>query len=314
MGEAITAAGSWKVKAWPTCGEASVTFVKDRRESIAPVLAVWELDGSKEITKAQWDAYKEHRETNEDRSTRRSRASIRRYARHNALVEMVTFTFAGEPPEFDSLSGVMSAFWKRFERSTGRSRGAYCWVPEWGKATHRLHVHMAVDWWGELNCVEVCERCDKFGVLDRYKNHRGGVAQDLRNSRTCVGCLWGHGFVGRPVSGEGEVESNEDGRGLSKYLSKYLGKDLDVGGGRQRYRVGEGNQPECIELITETPDEAVSLAVSSVHCRNALGESLPDQTPIMFVPRWDDGYGPPVILLDWLNKERLSEENQNGSN
>ena len=106
----------------------------------------------------------------------------------------------------------------------------------------------------------------------------------------------------------GEVEGNEDGRALSKYISKYLGKELDVGAGRQRYRVGEGSQPECILVDAETPDEGVSLAVSLASATKVSGESHMDKKPIMFVPRWDDGFGPPVILLDWLNKERLQGE------
>lgn len=283
MGRAITASGSWRVKAWPTCGEASVTFVRDRRESVAPVLAAWQLDGSREMTRADWDRRAVLLETNEDRSVRRSRTSIRRYNRHNGLTEMVTLTFAGEPPEFDSLSAVMSAFWKRFERATGRSRGPYCWVPEWGKKTNRLHVHMAVDWWGELNCVEVCIRCDKYGVLNRFKNDRPRLDQSAPGNRTCVGCLWGHGFVGRPVGDDGTQETNEDGRALSKYLSKYLGKDLDVGGGRQRYRVGEGAQPEAVLVDAESPDEGVSLAMAVMSDTKVTGESHMDQTPIMFV-------------------------------
>lgn len=284
LGDALSSKGSWRVKAWPTCAEASVTFVKARRECASdPVVAAWPEDGSREVCVEAWTRARSSYETNEDRALRRSRAAIRRYTRHNALTEMVTLTFAGEPPEFDSLSAVMAAFWKRFERGTGRSRGAYCWVPEWGTETHRLHIHMAVDWWGELNCVEVCRRCDKYGVLDRYAAHRGGLGEDLRVARTCIGCLWGHGFVGRPLRDDGALDSNEDGRGLSRYLSKYLGKDLAVGEGRQRYRVGEGSMPEFVQWECERPDEGVSLAAELVGCKT-LSEGLSrDGAPIMFV-------------------------------
>lgn len=304
LGAAIRAPGRWSVKVWPSCGEASVSFVRERRESIAPVIGT-ELAG-RELSAAEWRVAVDAVESSEDRAVRRARSEVRRYNRHNGLTQMVTFTFAGDVPVFDSLGVVMKNFWRRFERATGRSRGPYCWVPEWGKVTGRLHVHMAVPWWDELRCVEVCPRCDRYGVLERFAGHRARVFERLGEAGLCVGCVWGLGFVGRADSGEGPVEDNSEGRALSRYLSKYLVKDLGGGGGRQRYRIGEGSRPVPVVVEAESPGQGVVLASEVLSCYEGGAAA----SPVMFVPAVEQGFGPPVLLLDWLAKGPRESEAQ----
>jgi len=147
-------------------------------------------------------------------------------------------------------------------------------VPEWGKVTGRLHIHMAVPWWYELNCTEVCPTCDRFNVLSTNDWR-------LRGDYLCIGCMWGLGFVGRPLDREGQTETNEDGRSLSKYLSKYMAKDLgsELEKGQQRYRVAEGFQPTCVDEWADSPDEGVSFATS------LLGDTMNvnGETPRLYV-------------------------------
>lgn len=296
MGEAIKVPGRWSVKVWPSCAEASVSFVKERRDSVAPVLGL-EARGW-EVAPARWRELVAAAETNEDRAVRRARTEVRRYNRHNELWQFVTLTFGADPPQFDSLSEVMDAFWKRFRAATGRERGAYLWVPEWGKVNGRLHIHLAVPWWEELRCVEVCDRCDRYGVLDRFARHRAGVGSGVCSAGLCLGCLWGHGFVGRPLGDSGEAQDNKDGRALSRYLTKYMVKDLGGVGGRQRYRAAQGRKPTPVVFDADSPDEGVSFAMSEICARTGVGAVA----PVMFVPSTEEGYGPPVVLLDWLAK------------
>jgi hypothetical protein len=138
-------------------------------------------------------------------------------------------------------------------------------VPEWGTLNGRLHLHIGIDWWGELNCTEVCERCDRYGVIAKTR-------RDLRGDELCIGCLWGRGFVGRP-------EQNADGRGLSGYLAKYLAKDLadvkhdphsgkklDVGVpfGGKRYRASDFAKPTPVRIWTPSLEVAREVAYEVV--------------------------------------------------
>jgi hypothetical protein len=280
--------GRWVVKVFPTCGEASVTW------SRLPL-----TDDSREAAKAGREAKaavmsrvpQPVQETSEERSVRRARAEVRRYGLHNRLDQMVTFTFAGDPPPFDSLGEVVHNFWKRFYRRAEREglspgqRFPYVWVPEWGKVSRRLHLHMAVSWWDALGCVEVCQGCAR----DALK----AVRKDLPPVGSfCVGCVWGHGFVGRP-------ESNQDGRSLSKYLTKYLTKDLagsEVKKGGQRYHCGEGQRPASARVEADSAYEGVLHALSVV--RAIVGAE--DVPPVMFAPASDSEWsGPPVVILDF---------------
>jgi len=295
-----TSAGSgfWSVKVWPTCGEASLTWRPQKKVDVVQALVENFAVFKDEVRLRAPGSV----EDNEDRAVRRARSAVRRYSRHNGLNQMVTFTFAGDVPEFNSLSEVVANFWKRWERRAGRRRGAYVWVPEWGKVTGRLHIHMAVPWWRELNCVEVCPRCDRYDVLS-------SAGRGVPRNYLCVGCCWGHGFVGRPLDDEGEVETNEDGRSLSRYLSKYMAKDLgsELTCGQQRYRCAEGFAPTCVDELVESPDEGVSMACDNLGLLSPIG----GQSPIMYVTRPTETWnGPPIVLLDWLAKSPKREETE----
>ena len=285
------AAGDWLLKVWPTCGEATLTFQKARSQYVD-----WDAPFDQRDIKSgvsRW--YGGEVEDNATRAVRRARSEVRRYNRHNELLEMITFTFRGEVPEFDSLSKCVENFWRRFKKATGRSDiGPYLWVPEWGKVSGRLHIHMAVNWWHELNCVEVCPKCDRFDVLERFN-------REVVSTALCVGCLWGLGFVGRPLDDEGQLVRNDDGRGLSKYLSKYMAKDLGGGVrlGGQRYRVAQGYAPESVTLRAVGPVEGLFDALAVMADRVA-GDGL---MPEIFVPSDNAEWcGPPVVVLDWKSQ------------
>lgn len=197
---------------------------------------------------------------------------------------MVTLTY-GDVPDLDCVSDDLEHFWRRFRRATGERPGPYAAVPEWGKRTRRLHLHVGVTWWERLAAVEVCRGCAREALLAK----RSDVAP---RGSLCIGCVWGHGFVGRP-------ECNADGKGLPGYLSKYLAKDLRsaVGGspfGRQSYRVAQGFQPECERFDVASYDEGRAVALDVV----GGGSEPVSEWSSEEEPEWS---APPVWTMDWVS-------------
>ena len=243
-----------QVNAWPTCSEAVISVVKVPSGYVDYVAPFERQFGSSSRVVGAPESCDELR-------VRQGKTTIRRFNRHNSLTELVTFTYAEVPP-FSLVNGHVKRFIEKFQAATSRPFGAYVWVPEWGKETHRLHVHMSVGWWSELNANEVCDACATEEL--RAKRHDIPAAGGL-----CIGELWGRGFVGRP-------ESNSDGRGLSRYLSKYLTKDLggeacDVRTGSEfleegvpfgghRYFKSKGDSPSAVSLWA--PDWCVAEQVA----------------------------------------------------
>lgn len=165
-----------------------------------------------------------------ERSASRSRRVLGRFCRFHAITELWTFTFA-ELPTGD-VGRLLENFLKRLRRVFSEVPGPYVFVEELGGKFFRLHLHCGADWGRRFGAVEVCEVCARPAL--RAKRRDIPPAGSL-----CLGCLWGHGFVGRPDAG--------DSVGLSSYLGKYLVKDVgDLSGviGKQRYRVAKGFVPD----------------------------------------------------------------------
>ena len=210
--------GQASLTVWPTCGEASIFLAGGPARG---GLSEGEADG----------------EANRDRAGRRARSEVRRYVRHNELPEVLTYTYRDDRlPGLDRVPKDVEHFWRRWCRATGEKIPPYVLVPEWGSKRGRLHLHMACEWFRRLGAVEVCERC-------ATANLRVVRADLAAPGVLCVGCLWGHGFVGRPEEHVADPDS------ASAYCAKYLGKDLAVGGpalfGRRRFRTALGYKPEA---------------------------------------------------------------------
>jgi len=255
--------GLYSLRVWPTCGEVSIVPVPVQRSGEIAFVRHVATSGSKVDN------------DNPARSLRRAKSAVRRYNVHNGLDQMITFTFRGDVPGVDDLSAVMHNFFRRLDRAFAAvgidpDCDAYLWVPEWGSRRGRLHLHMCVRWWDWNMMTEVCRRCATPNLL-RKRADVPRVGELL-----CIGCVWGHGFVGAP-------EDNTNGRALSNYL--YVSKGLGSGlhNYRQSYRVGKGSQPQSVVEVVETPDEAVSLILSQLDAKFFCE----GQTPIMYVPSFD---------------------------
>ena len=246
----IPAQGGFLLSAYPTCKEASIVAFGSG------------LAGGKESD------YRRSEGEVEDSRGRQAKTAVRRICRHNGLTQLVTFTYAEVPP-LGAVSRHFNYFWRKFQEVTGLEIPPYVLVCEWGKAHGRLHVHVGVSWWNEINAVEVCPRCDKYEVISK----RGSSTRYLA-PHVCIGCLWGRGFVGRP-------EENAGGNGLSGYLAKYLAKDLDgvkfdpttgkrvdrsigLPFGGKRYRASLGAKPIPLKLWAPELEVARSAAVDVV--------------------------------------------------
>jgi len=242
----------YKITAWPSCSEASIQRSKVPSGYIDLAYAFERQFSAKDNRGAlsHWsDVAPDWTETGDELRVRQGKTAVRRFGRHNGLVELVTFTYA-VLPNLSLVSDHLHYFWRKWREATGREIPPYVWVPEWGEKTGRLHIHIGVSWWFELKCVEVCPRCDKYEVLKKFP-------RSVPENALCVGCLWGRGFVGRP-------ESNVDGRGLGGYLTKYIAKDLGklhydpqtgkpvefegVPFGGHRYHLSRGHKPSPVAL------------------------------------------------------------------
>lgn len=194
-----------------------------------------------------------------ERSTRRSRGRLRRYAVHNRLSRLVTVTYRRPVYEFDRMRLDVA----QFER---RLRGAYPGVAyqftyELHPGGHGWHVH-------------------------------GGLSQFIPQARLVA--LWGHGFVwvfkvrARQFGAVGG--GREMARRVAVYLSKYIGKASEViPAGRQRYSVRQGFQPLCRRVFLGSPDDV---------CRSMLVE-LGGEVPSYVwsssgSPEWN---GPPAEFV-----------------
>lgn len=196
-----------------------------------------------------------------DDATRRARGKVRRYCAANRLNRLGTLTYAGEGcHDPTQLREDIGEFFKRLRSSVGE-RFPYLWVPEWHKSGHGLHVHFAVG---------------------RYV--RQGVIRDA----------WGRGFAHIKLLGNLPVGSGALGeaRLASRYLSKYVGKDLGEGAaaGLHRYEVAQGFQPRALPLDGSTSDEVLAWA------ETVMG-AVPERV-------WrsrdeQDWAGPPAVWAQW---------------
>jgi hypothetical protein len=143
---------------------------------------------------------------------------------------------------------------------------------------------MAVGWWIASGAVEVCARC----ATPALRAKRAIPPADS----FCVGCLWGHGFVGEPQ----EDERTDDPRRLASYLSKYASKAFDEGRmpGQHAYRVAEGFQPAPEHSGAWSVEDAIDRASVRMGAAPSV-EALHE-----VVAGWD---GPPVWSMRWEASE-----------
>lgn len=194
-------------------------------------------------------------------AARRARGKVRRYCAANRLNRLGTLTYRGEGcHDPAALRSDVGGFFRRLRGSLGE-RFPYLWVPEWHTTGHGLHVHFAV---GRFIGVRSIERA------------------------------WGHGFVHIKLLGDLPTGSGTLGeaRLASRYLSKYVGKDLGLGevAGLHRYEVAQGFQPRTVSLDGSTADEVLGWA-----------ETVMDGPPAyLWRSREQEGWeGPPAVWASW---------------
>lgn len=194
-------------------------------------------------------------------AARRARGKVRRYCAANRLNRLGTLTYRGDGcHDPAALRLDVGGFFRRLRGGLGE-RFPYLWVPEWHKGGHGLHVHFAV---GRFIGVRSIERA------------------------------WGHGFVHIKLLGDLPTGSGTLGeaRLASRYLSKYVGKDLGAGeaAGLHRYEVAQGFQPRAWTLDGSTADEVLGWA-----------EAVMDAPPAyLWRSRDQDGWeGPPAVWASW---------------
>ena len=191
---------------------------------------------------------------------RRARGKVRRYCTANRLNRLGTLTYAGQGcHDAGQLRRDVARFFRRLRKDG--TRFPYVWVPEWHPGGHGLHVHFAVG---------------------RFVHYRA------------IRAAWGQGHIDIRLLSDLPVGSGRLGeaRLASRYLSKYIGKDLGDGedAGLHRYEVGQGFQPRSIVLDGTSADEVIGWA-----------GTVMDRTPA-YVWRSRDAEnwtGPPAVWASW---------------
>jgi len=195
-------------------------------------------------------------------ATRRAKSKVRRYCAANRLNRLGTLTYAG-PGNHDpaALRVDLGEFFRRLRGSVGE-RFPYLWAPEWHPGGHGLHAHFAVGRW---------------------------IAQgDIKRA-------WGRGHVHIKLLGDLPVGAGTLGetRLAARYLAKYVGKDLGVGGqpsGLHRYEVAQGFQPREVPIGGASADEIIEWAETYMGARAQLVWRSRDEEG------WD---GPPLLWASW---------------
>lgn len=194
-------------------------------------------------------------------AARRARGKVRRYCAEHRLNRLGTLTYA--PPfckDPRRLRLNAADFFRRLRGEVGEPF-PYVWVPELHGDQERFHLHFAVG------------RFIHFTHIRR---------------------AWGHGIVHIKLLGDLPVGSGSLGeaRLASRYLSKYVGKDLGRidGSGLHRYEVAQGYQPRSVELDGSTLDEVLSWAETYMGAPPERVWRSGDE---------DEWAGPPAVWASW---------------
>lgn len=149
---------------------------------------------------------------NGERSRRRARGRVRRYAIANRCTRLATFTYAEEQWS----ARKVKRDWARLARDLKGRWPDLAWVRvlELHPGGHGLHLHAG---------------------LSRYV------------PKAELAAMWGHGLVDvrklRTKRGGGE-----DARQAARYLAKYATKAAEADPGEHAYEVAQGHQPATISL------------------------------------------------------------------
>lgn len=174
-------------------------------------------------------------------AARRARSKVRRYAAANLLDRFGTLTYAGEGCHDPAQARTdVAAFMRGLRSELGGKPFPYVWVPEWHKSGHGLHLHFA-------------------------------VSQYVRHS--LIADVWGHGFISiKRITGKRHGAPPVEGaRIAARYLSKYVAKTFDSEdlGGRHRYEVAQGFQPETMRFTGTSSGEVLGAACDVMQARPA---------------------------------------------
>lgn len=212
------------------------------------------------------DAYAPEKETNTDRSVRRSKKRIGDYVLSNDFDMFVTFTFRDNRDDVDICRRQMVTWFKNQRNRNGKFR--YLIVAELHK-NGALHFHALIGGY--------------LGKIERAINPK--TNKPLKQKGRDVYTLNGYtlGFTNAKLVGN----STEDHTRLGSYIKKYITKDLTIFPHKQRYWVSKGLTLPLVEDNPElwylhvTPDWSKELPNGTLMRFNLNRNSLVD----MF---WED--------------------------
>jgi hypothetical protein len=242
----------WSGRVYPSCGEASGALINLEGGGLHQS----KLGGRSDP------------EVNRRRNGQRARSRVRRYCVGNGLSRLITLTFdatLGARPTSRDAAMRAGALWLKRVRRAGHLRAGrpYVIVPELHKDGVHYHLHVAVS---EYVPKRVIAESWGLGFVDvrQLRRHRGK---------------------------HGAAPKGQENRAVAGYVAKYVGKSYgDPEPGRHRYEVGQGCQPESVQIMARSREDWI------VQASSVMGRPATDSWVSSFVEGW---LGPPALSLRW---------------
>lgn len=208
-------------------------------------------DAVQRLDERMADLHRARQERNAERNGRKAKKKVRQYAKANGLRNLWTATYIGDGERCREKAMGDAARWlSNIVRKYGKM--PYVVVLEWHPKGHGWHVHVAFNRFLPIGFLRRSWQ-RTTGQTPKYKGSGKNKRLVVNGARVNV----------TPIrtrkGGPGKIET------CARYLAKYVSKSFDLAGagearegGKHRYEVGQGFQPESETAEFCTQAEAVA--------------------------------------------------------
>jgi hypothetical protein len=191
----------------------------------------YEIPTRARLNRLEDDAGSLTKETNLERSIRRSKKLIRDYALCNCFDMFITFTFATDRDDVEKCRRRMMDWLKNQRNRNGKFR--YLIVPEFHKDGKSIHFHALIGGYeGKIEKAINPKTNKQLKQKGRYVYQLSGYTLGFNNVK----------LIGNTI---------EDRTRVASYIQKYMTKDMPVFFGRKRYWVSKGLK---LPLVEDNPE------------------------------------------------------------
>jgi hypothetical protein len=259
------------VTLYPSCGEAVACYSPQS------------MGDDPNSAPSKWSELEEEErwDQNLNRSTRRSKANMRRYMVENRLVKMWVLTFGGDglhgQDGYRQVMREMHAVMKRIRRDFFRGKPfPYLFAPEPHPNGHGWHVNLMLpNVFIEKRQMQRCWGNGNVWYTDFTKDRTDWLGRSLGRS-----------------SGSQRGSARSGARRAAAYAAKYIDKEIavtDYPPRSHRYEVAQGFQP----IETRARFQSFAAARRFIQSHPSFGASVWEGSSA----DWDEWFGPPVEVF-----------------